>query len=407
MNLIIKKNHNISLRQISNNSIKVLYRLNKLGYEAYLVGGGVRDLLLGKKPKDFDIATNAKPNEIRKLFKNCRLIGRRFIIAHLIFKSEIIEVSTFRAKYHNNTLRSFTKKTNTGIVLFDNTFGKIEEDAYRRDLTINALYYSIRDYGIRDYVGGIKDIKLKVIRLIGDAETRYREDPVRMLRVIRFSVRLHMHIEKKTEKPIFKLSNLLKEIPSARLFNESIKLFCFGYGYLTYIRLKKYSLIYPLMPFLLNNLSKKNTFFLTEIIKLSLKKIDSAMTKKSIRCPSFLFASLLWYPLIEKIQMLLINNTLKYSRAYSVSVNYILKKSAASTGIPKHILIVIEKIWGLQKDIEIKKKNETKKIIQHHNFSPALELFSLRATVENKTDLKKMVVFWNKKNTFLKKNINV
>ncbi|ABJ90604.1 polynucleotide adenylyltransferase PcnB [Buchnera aphidicola] len=406
MKLIINKNHNISKKKISRNSMKVLYRLNKLGYEAYLVGGGVRDLLLGKKPKDFDIATNAKPDEIRKLFKNCRLIGRRFIIAHLIFKNEIIEVSTFRAKNNHlkkNNLYYKKIKTKKGILLSDNTFGKIEEDAYRRDITINALYYSIKDFGIRDYIGGIKDIKLKKIRLIGNAETRYREDPVRMLRVIRFSVQLNMHIDKKTEKPIIKLSNLLKEIPSARLFNESIKLFCFGYGYLTYIRLRKYSLIYPLLPFLFNQLSQKNTFFLKKITINCLKKIDKKGKNKKISCPSFLFASLLWYLLIEKTQILSIKKKIKFSKAFLISINYILKKNSISIGIPKNILLIIKKIWKLQKDIEKRKKNTIKKIINHNNFIQAIELFSLRVEIENHIKLKKIFIFWNKQNFFLKK----
>lgn len=404
MNLIIKKNHNISKKKISRNSMKVLYRLNKSGYEAYLVGGGVRDLLLGKTPKDFDIATNAKPYEIRKLFKNCRLVGRRFIIAHLIFKSEIIEVSTFRAK--NNSIKynqSHLKINNTEILLYDNTFGKIEEDAYRRDLTINALYYSIKDFGIRDYVGGIQDIKLKTIRLIGDAETRYREDPVRMLRVIRFSVRLNMKIDQQTKKPIIKLSHLLKKIPSARLFNETIKLFCFGYGYLTYIQLKKYSLIKPLLPFLFNTLSKKNTNFLKNIIIQCLKKVDTSIKKKSIRCPSFLFASLLWYPFIEKTQILINKKILKYSKAYSTSIHCILKKSSINIGIPKNILSTIAKIWNLQTEIEIKKKNNIIKTIKHHYFFQSFELFSLRAKIENTAELKKILFFWNKKILFFKK----
>ncbi|VFP78116.1 Poly(A) polymerase I [Buchnera aphidicola (Cinara cuneomaculata)] len=409
MNLIIKKNHNISQREISKNSMKVLYRLNKSGYEAYLVGGGVRDLLLGKKPKDFDIATNAKPNEIRKLFKNCRLIGRRFIIAHLIFKNEIIEVSTFRANNdtpaNHKSYSSHIKKSNNGMLLCDNNFGKIEEDAYRRDLTINALYYSIKDSGIRDYIGGIKDIKLKIIRLIGNAETRYREDPVRMLRVIRFSVRLQMCIEKKTAEPINKLSKLLKNIPPARLFTESIKLFCFGYGYLSYMRLKKYSLIYILLPFLVNKFSKNNTIFLNNIIVYCFKKVDSPTSKKILRCPEFLFASLLWYPLTEKIQELSINKKLKYFKAYSISVNYILKKYSILLGIPKNILLNIEKIWNLQKEIETKQNCETKTIIQYNNFFRALELISLRSKTENKHELKKFYSFGIKKYFFFKKKL--
>ncbi len=183
MTVIPREQHAISRKDISENALKVMYRLNKAGYESWLVGGGVRDLLLGKKPKDFDVTTNATPDQVRKLFRNCRLVGRRFRLAHVMFGPEIIEVATFRGHHEGHTTdRVTSQRGQNGMLLRDNIFGSIEEDAQRRDFTINSLYYSVADFTVRDYVGGMKDLQDGVIRLIGNPETRYREDPVRMLR---------------------------------------------------------------------------------------------------------------------------------------------------------------------------------------------------------------------------------
>ena len=199
--VIPRDGHAISRKDISENALKVLYRLNKAGYEAYLVGGGVRDLLLGKKPKDFDVTTNATPEQMRKLFRNCRLVGRRFRLAHVMFGPEIIEVATFRGHHEAEqpeSDRNSSQRGQNGMLLRDNIFGTIEDDAQRRDLTINSLYYSVADFSVRDYVGGLNDLHQGIIRLIGDPETRYREDPVRMLRVIRFAAKLDMSIAAET-----------------------------------------------------------------------------------------------------------------------------------------------------------------------------------------------------------------
>ncbi len=211
--VIPREQHAISRKDISENALKVMYRLNKAGYEAWLVGGGVRDLLLGKKPKDFDVTTNATPEQVRKLFRNCRLVGRRFRLAHVMFGPEIIEVATFRGHHEGNVSdRTTSQRGQNGMLLRDNIFGSIEEDAQRRDFTINSLYYSVADFTVRDYVGGMKDLKDGVIRLIGNPETRYREDSVRMLRAVRFAAKLGMRISPETAEPIPRLATLLNDI---------------------------------------------------------------------------------------------------------------------------------------------------------------------------------------------------
>jgi poly(A) polymerase len=209
-----RSDHCISRSQISENALKVLYRLKNAGFEAYLVGGCVRDLLLGREPKDFDVATDAHPEEVRKIFRNCRLIGRRFRLAHVHYGPEIIEVATFRGPaVSEDGLHS----DDSGRVLRDNVYGTLEEDAWRRDFTVNALYYNIRDFSIVDYTGGMNDHVTGTLRLIGDPETRYREDPVRMLRAVRFAVKLGFKLHPECEKPIPVMRSLLQNIPAARL----------------------------------------------------------------------------------------------------------------------------------------------------------------------------------------------
>ncbi|MFO1434899.1 MAG: polynucleotide adenylyltransferase PcnB [Gammaproteobacteria bacterium] len=225
--IVARTDHNISRLQISEHALKVLYRLKNAGYDAYLVGGGVRDLLLGREPKDFDIATNALPEQVRELFRNCRLIGRRFRLAHVHFGPEIIEVATFRTSEDSGD--DGDRVMEDGRILRDNVYGAgVEDDVWRRDFTVNALYYNIADFSIVDYVGGMADIEAGQIRLIGDPSERYREDPVRLLRAVRFAVKLGLNIHHDTEAPIFELGHLLQQIPSARLFEEVLKLFLGG-----------------------------------------------------------------------------------------------------------------------------------------------------------------------------------
>src|ERR1700691_5070479 len=265
--VIPRSEHSISRGGISPNALKVLYRLKDAGYQGFLVGGAVRDLLLGITPKDFDVATNALPEEVRRLFRNCRLIGRRFRLAHVHFDSEIIEVATFRAAsaperedaesdpdadgeeirdpVEDSEHRAFDTR---GRILRDNIYGTIEEDVWRRDFAANGLYYNIEDFSIWDFVDGVNDVKARRLTMIGDPETRYREDPVRMLRAVRFSAKLDFSIESNTEAPIRRLAYLLDGVPPARLFDEVLKLFLSGFGAKAFGLLEKYGLFEHMFP---------------------------------------------------------------------------------------------------------------------------------------------------------------
>ncbi|MFZ1390582.1 MAG: polynucleotide adenylyltransferase PcnB, partial [Dokdonella sp.] len=243
--IIPRAEHGISRKNISNGALRVLYRLHEAGYKAFLVGGAVRDLLLGGHPKDFDIATDATPEQTRALFRNCRLIGRRFRLAHVVFGHEIVEVATFRGI---GEVGDSDRHVVDGRIVRDNVYGTIEEDAIRRDFSVNALYYDIADFSVRDYVGGIADLQQRTMRLIGDAEQRYREDPVRMLRAARLAAKLDFAIAPEAEAPIKVLAPLLADVAPARLFDESLKLFLSGHGLESLRRLHNLGLLGQIFP---------------------------------------------------------------------------------------------------------------------------------------------------------------
>lgn len=222
-----RQDHCVSRKNIDPDALKVLYRLDKLGYTSYLVGGGVRDLLMGRKPKDFDVGTSAKPNEVKKAFRNCFLIGRRFRLAHVRFGEKVIETATFRQ--NSQTVGEIIEHAAEGP-LEDNTFGTPETDAYRRDFTVNGLFYNIRDFSVIDWVGGMSDIKKKVIRSIGDPEIRFQEDPVRMMRAIKFSSRLGFKIEKKTAAAMKKYHAMILSASLPRVCEEVFRLFPYGHS---------------------------------------------------------------------------------------------------------------------------------------------------------------------------------
>lgn len=240
-----RQDHCISRRNIDPDALKVLYRLDKLGYTAYLVGGGVRDLLLGRTPKDFDVGTSAKPSEVRHAFRNCFLIGRRFRLAHVRFGQKVIETATFRQ--NSQTVGEIIEHAAEGP-FEDNTFGTPETDAHRRDFTVNGLFYNIRDYSVIDWVGGLKDLDKRLIRSIGDPMIRFREDPVRMMRAIKFASRLDFRIEKDTAKAIRKLHGMILSAAVPRVCEEVFRLFPYGKSEVAFRMMWEYGLMYDLMP---------------------------------------------------------------------------------------------------------------------------------------------------------------
>ena len=269
--VIPRADHKLSRKAVSRAALKVLYRLKEAGYQSHLVGGGVRDLLLGRTPKDFDIATDAHPEQVKSLFSNCRLIGRRFRLAHVHFGREIIEVATFRAN-HQSGADGITG--DDGRIVRDNVFGNIEQDANRRDFTVNALYYNIADFSIIDYTNGLADIQSGTLRIIGDPATRYREDPVRMLRAARFSAKLGLTLHPDTLAPIADLSHMLSDIPTARLFEEVLKLLQTGHAHASFAVLRELDLLRFLFPATDRQLKSGDAFF-ERMIERALRNTDN------------------------------------------------------------------------------------------------------------------------------------
>ncbi len=393
--VIPRDQHAISRKDISENALKVLYRLNKAGYEAYLVGGGVRDLLLGKKPKDFDVTTSATPDQVRKLFRNCRLVGRRFRLAHVMFGPEIIEVATFRGHHEEQKADRQTSQTGqNGMLLRDNIFGSIEEDAQRRDFTINSLYYSVADFSVRDYVGGLRDLRNGVIRLIGDPETRYREDPVRMLRAVRFAAKLNMTISPESGEPIPRLATLINDVPPARLFEESLKLLQAGHGYETYELLREYQLFQPLFPIITRYFTEQGDSPMEHMIARVLKNTDNRIQNDMRVNPAFLFSAMFWYPQLEMAQKLTQESGLAYMDAFALAMNEVLDEACRALAIPKRITTLVRDIWSLQLRLSRRQGKRAWKLMEHPKFRAAYDLLALRAEVENNQELQRLTKWW-------------
>lgn len=353
-----------------------MYRLRDAGFSAYLVGGCVRDLLLGHKPKDFDVATDAHPEQIRKLFSNCRLIGRRFRLAHIHFGREIIEVATFRGTHQEDSDDSV--RSQHGMILRDNIYGTIEEDAWRRDFTVNALYYNIADFSLVDYCGGSKDLSHKSIRLIGEPLQRYREDPIRILRAIRFAGKLGFSIAPATEAPIFACHELLLHVPAARLFEEILKLLQSGHSFETYQLLKKYGLFKLLFSQTEAILTNPAYTHAEQLLIHAFKNTDARVSIGKHINPAFLFTVLLWYPLQQRIIELQEGGDTFFS-ALESAVNHVLSVQVKQIAIPKRLTAIIREIWCLQPRLEKRAAKRVYALLEHPRFRAAYDLLMLRA----------------------------
>jgi poly(A) polymerase len=397
--VIPRAEHSISRAAISPNALKVLYRLKEAGYEAFLVGGAVRDLLLGITPKDFDVATNALPEEVRRLFRNCRLIGRRFRLAHVHFGSEIIEVATFRAAaaperedaeegdadadaeapapVEESEHRAFDT---TGRILRDNIYGNIEEDVWRRDFAANGLYYSIDDFSIWDFVDGVSDVRARRLKLIGDPETRYREDPVRMLRAVRFAAKLDFSIEAATERPIRQLANLLDGVPAARLFDECLKLFLAGFGARSFALLQQYGLFEHLFPMSAAAFALPPYAYAQEMLQLGLANTDARILADKPVTPTFLFAVLLWGAVLRELNEQQAGPAPDHAQLMQ-ACDTVLRAQQSRVAIPRRFAVPMRELLMLQPRFNRRSGVKSLSLLQHPRFRAAYDFLLLRAQV--------------------------
>lgn len=361
---------NIPEHHISANAIKVLDALQKAGFVAYLVGGGVRDLLVDKIPKDFDVATNALPEQVKHIFRNSRLIGRRFRIVHVFYRNEIIEVSTFRAQISESAV---TDKANSRIN--NNTFGTMEEDAWRRDFTVNALYYDQKNRTVIDYTGGMLDLENKLIRIIGDPLQRFHEDPVRLLRAIRLAAKLQFQIHEETENHLSPLSNLLQHVAKSRLFDEVLKLFFTGHAYFTYRHLTQYNYFAALFPQTFAAIQLPQAQISRAFIEASMHETDRRYREQSSLNPGFLFAVLLW-PALQ--QMLTGSDSKRFHLMLRQAIDKVLSLQSEVLVIPNRLSSMMRAIWLLQFYLIKPRKQRIYRTLFHRYFRAAYDFLELR-----------------------------
>ena len=424
--IIPRSEHAISRSHISANALRVLYRLRDAGFMAFLVGGCVRDLLLGIEPKDFDVATDALPEEVKRLFRNSRLVGRRFRLAHVFFGREIIEVATFRAAgapsqgeepladadpedgeapelddaqldadapaaeegavlasargaravdEDDDIERRFDA---TGRILRDNVYGTIDEDVWRRDFTANALYYNIGDFSIWDYVNGVRDIEARTLRLIGDPETRFREDPVRMLRAARFEAKLQFTIDPGTAGLMVGLRELLAGVPPARLFDETAKLFLTGHGAKSFEVLRRRGLLAALLPTVDAYFASHPGSLVEKLLVQGLRNTDERVLADKPVTPTFLFALLLYGPIAGLIE------AAPPSRWHELTTileacDRATREAQARVAIPKRFTLGVREMFALQPRLEHPRGRRALRLLEHPRFRAAYDLLLLRA----------------------------
>lgn len=375
--IIPRSEHGISRSNVSENALKVLYRLNKAGFKAFLVGGGVRDLLLGLKPKDFDIATDAHPEEIRELFRNSRLIGRRFRLAHIRFGRDVVEVATFRAG--GEAAGDEQERSESGRILSDNVYGSIDEDIWRRDFTVNALYYNIADYSVWDYTGGIDDLRTRTLRLIDDPWVRYREDPVRMLRAVRFAAKLDFEIAPETAAPIRDLGPLLADVPPARLFDETLKLFQSGNAVASFDKLVEYNLLQYLFPSAAALLAGDEGPSVAAFIREGLANTDRRIAEELSVTPMFLYGVLLWPGIRRLADKLAASSDATEYEAMQEAMYRVVAEQTARTSLPKRFSTPMKEMLALQRRFVNRKGIRAQRLLEHKRFRAAYDFLVLRS----------------------------
>jgi poly(A) polymerase len=367
--VLTPKEHGIDPKLVSSNAIRVTSTLQDAGYKAFLVGGAVRDLLLGVKPKDFDIATNATPEQVKRLFRRAFIIGRRFQIVHVMFGQDLLEVTTFRGASSEGAV-----KDEHGRVLRDNTFGEQHEDAIRRDFTINAMYYDPATQSVLDYHGGMEDIRRKTLRIIGVPEARYREDPVRLLRVVRFTAKLGFSIDPATSAPIKVMAPLINNVPAARVFDEMLKLLMSGQALACLQQLRKEGLHHGLLPLLDVVLEQPLG---EKFVRLALASTDARVQQGKPVSPGFLFASLLWHQVLEKWTAYQAAGESPIP-ALHLAADDVLNSQTEKLALQRKIASDMRDIWAMQPRFERRTGKSPYKLLEHLRLRAGYDFLLLR-----------------------------
>ena len=374
----------------SSGAVHVVERLQDQGFEAYVVGGAVRDLLLGKKPKDFDVATNATPEQIKQCFRSARIIGRRFQIVHVRSGREIIEVTTFRGHHDTDTANQAAQASQSGRLLRDNVYGSLDDDARRRDLTINALYYDTVAQTLIDKMDGQADVAARIIRIIGAPADRYREDPVRMLRVLRFAARLEFDIEPRTRSAIAETGTLLRDIPAARLFDEWLKLFMNGFSAPTCALLREHGLLTHLMG---DGVYAAHDTSAAQLLQhQAMTNTDRRVAEDRPVTPAFLLAALFWPATEQRADQLMARGESPLQAMHSAG-QQIVQEACQHLAIPKRFSFAMRDIWDLQPRLERRQPKKVKDLLAHRWFRAAFDLRLLREASGDEGD--ECSAFWS------------
>ena len=368
----------IDTSQISDGALEVIARLHAAGFQAYLVGGGVRDLLLGLHPKDFDVATDAHPQDVRRLFENSRIIGRRFRIVHVYFSAGRVEVATFRSAGRADLNRQ-------GRIISDNTYGSVEEDAFRRDFSVNALFYDPDAGQVLDLVNGRQDIEARLLRVIGNPELRFREDPVRMLRAVRLATKLDFAIERRAKGAIPRLCHLLSEVPSARLFDEMIKLFHGGFALQTFHSLREHGLFRHMFPLTEKVFRQGRSDTFSNLVKCALQNTDDRIHAGKSVNPAFLYAVFLWPPM-RALSRQLEADGLSIKVAHEAAAKDTILSQLQYTSIPRRFAYTMHDIWDLQHRFYHRRGKRVFRLYQHPRFRAAYDFLCLRASAGEPVD---------------------
>jgi poly(A) polymerase len=378
--------HGITRDHISAGALRVLDTLHEAGFAAYLVGGGVRDLLLNLSPKDFDIATEANPDQVKELFgRSCRLIGRRFRLAHVRMGREVLEVATFRGSPEPDEQSSGNRVNDSGRIVRDNVYGTLEEDVWRRDFSVNALYYSAVDETVLDFVGGMADLRARELRMIGDADVRYREDPVRLLRAIRFAAKLDFKLEKETDRAIDNCAELLRDIPAARLYDETLKLFMAGCAQVTFDILQRYRLFEFICPETAACVddTEDDEGSVARFLKQALANTDARIHEGKPVTPAFLFAALLWEPVKRDTKAIEAQGMSAVQAIDSAGVD-VLARQIEHVAMPRRFSLIAREIWCMQPRLTDRRSLRADEMVENPRFRAGYDFLLLRGEAGEK-----------------------